>query len=101
LARAGFVLICIVLIGAVYLSGNWTSATVDFLQRSSASSLAVLHQVSAVMTAAGELAAVLTHAIPSTWLYAALLAGSLLYVILFGLGSAAYRTLYVEPLNGR
>jgi hypothetical protein len=101
LARAGFVLICVALVGAVYLSGNWTSTNVEFLQRSSASSLAAVHQMSAVLTAAGELAAVLTHVIPSTWLYAALVAGSLLYVTLFGLGSAAYRTLYVEPLNGR
>jgi hypothetical protein len=34
------------------------------------------------------------------WLTAALAAGALLYVMLFGLGAVAYRTLYFKPLGG-
>jgi hypothetical protein len=36
------------------------------------------------------------HAIPPAWLYAAAAAGFVLYALLFGLGTVAYRTLYVE-----
>jgi hypothetical protein len=101
LARAGFVLICVGIVGGVYLSGDWTVTTVQSLHGSGALPIAEVHQVLAVMTAAQELTAALAHAIPSTWLYAVLTAGSVLYTILFGLSSAAYRTLYAEPLNGR
>jgi hypothetical protein len=40
---------------------------------------------------------VLVGAIPTTWLYGGIAAGAMLYVILFGLGAAAYRTLYLQP----
>jgi hypothetical protein len=36
------------------------------------------------------------HVVPSLWLYAALAAGIGLYLVLFGLGTVAYRTLYRE-----
>ena len=38
----------------------------------------------------------LLHAIPPTWLYGAAAAGLVSYILLFGLGTVAYRTLYVE-----
>jgi xanthine/uracil/vitamin C permease (AzgA family) len=51
--------------------------------------------------AAGKVVETLTAAgswiidgIPVSWLYAAVLAGVALYATFFGLGAAAYRTLY-------
>jgi hypothetical protein len=38
----------------------------------------------------------LLHTIPPTWLYAAAAVGLVSYALLFGLGTVAYRTLYVE-----
>jgi hypothetical protein len=45
---------------------------------------------------ARELDAALVRAIPLDWLYGVLAAGTLLYAALFGLGAAAYRTLYLN-----
>ena len=38
----------------------------------------------------------LSRAIPTFWLYGAVIAAAALYVALFGLGTVAYRTLYAE-----
>jgi hypothetical protein len=43
------------------------------------------------------LVAVLFRVIPPLWLYGSLAIGIFLYVTLFGLGAAAYRTLYLQP----
>ena len=50
-----------------------------------------------VVSSAGGLVALLLHVIPALWLYGALGVGIFLYVTLFGLGAAAYRTLYLRP----
>jgi hypothetical protein len=100
-ARAVFLLMCGALIGGVYLTGAWTAATMHSLHQSGALSIGTVRDGMALMTAAGELATVFAHAIPATWFYAGLTAGALLYAFLFGLGSAAYRTLYLTPQDGR
>jgi hypothetical protein len=46
-------------------------------------------------------AAVMARAVPPAWLYLGLGTGVVLYVLMFGLGAFAYRTLYLAPLNGR
>jgi hypothetical protein len=98
LARTAFVIMCGALIGGVYLSSGWT---VHSLHDSGALSNTAVREALALATATGELAVVFAHAIPSTWLYAGLTAGALLYAFLFGLGSAAYRTLYLMPQAGK
>jgi hypothetical protein len=55
----------------------------------------------AAITLAGELTMRLGALIPTTWLYAVVGAGGLLYAALFGLGATAYRTLYLPRLNDR
>jgi hypothetical protein len=45
--------------------------------------------------------AVMARAIPPAWLYLGLGFGAVLYVLMFGLGAFAYRTLYLAPSNGR
>jgi len=100
-ARAVFLLMCGALVGGAYLTGGWTAAAVHSLRESGALSIGTVRDGMAIMTAAGELAAVFAHAIPSTWGYVGLTAGALLYAFLFALGSAAYRTLYLTPQDGR
>ena len=46
-------------------------------------------------------ALVMLRVIPPAWLYVGLGFGGLLYVLMFGLGAFAYRTLYLAPSNGR
>jgi hypothetical protein len=77
--RVVFVLICIALIGATFLSG--VSAVVGVRSLS-------------------EVGALLVRVIPPSWFYGGLAVGAMLYVILFGLGAAAYRMLYRPALAG-
>ncbi len=57
--------------------------------------------VMALGGSARQLSAVLANVIPAAWMYIALGVGAMFYVILFGLGAAAYRTLYLQPVNDR
>jgi len=66
------------------------------LNEASAVVLGWLHPLLAVMSSAGGLASLLVRVIPPVWLYGTLGLGILLYVTLFGLGAAAYRTLYLR-----
>ncbi len=52
-----------------------------------------LHTFSNVAKSLGTAAQLLVSAIPSPWLYAGLLLGVAMYVSLFGVGAAVYRTL--------
>jgi hypothetical protein len=99
-ARVGFVAACLTLVGAFLLSGTWMTSTVPSLPASGAPSL-LARQVAIIAGMVGNLAASLMDLIPPTWLYVGLAAGALLYAFLFGLGAAAYRLLYLKPLNGR
>jgi hypothetical protein len=44
----------------------------------------------------GDFCAILLHGIPAPWLYGGLAGVTALYLILFGLGATAYRTLYAH-----
>jgi len=50
-------------------------------------------QVASAIESAGSF---LLHTIPPTWLYAGAAVALVSYALLFGLGTVAYRTLYVE-----
>jgi hypothetical protein len=52
-----------------------------------------LHAFSSVAKSLGTAAQLLVSAIPSLWLYAGLVLGGAMYVALFGVGAALYRTL--------
>jgi hypothetical protein len=96
-ARVGFVLTCVALIAASILGG--VSAYLGDRPMSEALAL-VLSWVNPVLTlisSAGGVAAVLFRVIPPLWLWGGLGIGIFLYVTLFGLGAAAYRTLYLQP----
>jgi hypothetical protein len=91
-ARSGFVVVCAALIALALVGDSWTvwaGPTVSWLRHSLA-----------ILGAAGNFAAALAGVMPR-WLNLVLTAAALLYAFLFGLGAAAYRLLYLQPLNGR
>jgi hypothetical protein len=94
-ARVGFVLICMVLVGLAFLGGIWVMQNLGSPALGALSTPWTRH-VSALAGAVGELAS-LWRAVPPTWVYEGLAASVLLYGALFGLGIAAYRTLYLDP----
>lgn len=96
-ARAAFVLICAGLVGAMLLGGASAFVDARTIDEIEAALLSWSQPLLAVMSSAGGLAAVLVRVIPPLWLYGGLAFGALLYVALFGLGAAAYRTLYLRP----
>ena len=95
-ARVAFVLICAALVAATILGGVSAYLGDRSLNEASALVLGWVHPLLAVMSSAGGLASVLVSVIPPLWLYGTLGLGILLYVTLFGLGAAAYRTLYLR-----
>jgi hypothetical protein len=94
-ARIGFVLMCIVLASLALLGGVWA------MHNLSSPALGALaapwaRNLTALVGVAGELAA-LVRIVPPNWVYEGLAASVALYAALFGLGIAAYRTLYLDP----
>ena len=99
-ARAAFVLICAALVAGSFFGGVSAYVGDRSFHEISALVLSFVHPFLAVASSAGGLTALLLRAIPPLWLYAGLGLGIFLYVALFGLGAAAYRTLYLQPLAG-
>lgn len=93
LARAVFLVICGALIKLAFLGGATAVA--------GARSLSWAREARMLVASAGNLAAVLAHTPPPAWVYEAIAVCAVLYAILFGLGAAVYRALYLQPLNGR
>jgi hypothetical protein len=90
LARAAFVVICGALIRLAFLGGTTAVAGVRSLS-----------WVGVLTASAGNLATLLAHTAPPTWAYEGIAVCAVLYAVLFGLGAAVYRTLYLQPQNGR
>ena len=64
--------------------------------RASVSGVETLQQTGEAVSATVSLGAMVLHAIPPLWLYSGLAAGFMLYAVLFGLGTFAYRALYLQ-----
>ncbi len=92
--RIAFILLSVALIGATFLGGISAVAGVRSLNEVGALLLSWMQPALVVMASVGGLAALLVRVIPPLWLYGSLAVGAMLYVILFGLGAAAYRMLY-------
>ena len=96
-ARVTFVLVCAVLVAATILGGVSAYLSDRSFDEASTVLLSWAHPFLTVVSSAGGLLALLLRVIPPLWLYGILGVGTLLYVTLFGLGAAAYRTLYLRP----
>jgi len=87
-ARALFLLTCAALSALPFVSGVHPALQLG--------SPRALNQTLALWNAAIEAVGSLTRAIPTLWLYEAAALAALLYALMFALGAAAYRSLYLE-----
>jgi hypothetical protein len=95
--RVAFVMVCAALVAATILGGVFAFLGDRSLNEVAGLVLSWANPFLAVMSSAGGIAALLVRIIPPLWLYGGLALGIMLYVALFGLGAAAYRTLYLRP----
>jgi hypothetical protein len=92
-ARAVFLLICAASAGLAITGG--ATAAADFR------SLGWAREIGALMASGGSLLTLLARTAPPPWLYEGIAVCGVLYAVLFGLGAVLYRTLYLQPHNGR
>jgi hypothetical protein len=90
-ARAGFVIVCVMLAGLSLSSG--------LTQQFGTQTLTWAQPLIGLMASIGAVAAVAASLLPPLLIYLVLGVGALLYALLFGLGAFAYRTLYLQQSN--
>jgi hypothetical protein len=100
-ARAVFLVMCAALIKLALVEGAAAVVGVRALHDSGALSPSWLRDVGVLGAAAGNLAMLLARTVPPSWAYQGVAVCAALYVVLFGLGAVCYRTLYLQPLNGK
>jgi hypothetical protein len=92
-ARAAFLLICGASAGLAITGAAAAAADVR--------SLYWAREIGALMASGGNLVTVLAGTAPPLWFYEGIAVCGVLYAILFGLGAVLYRTLYLQPFDGR
>lgn len=92
-ARAAFL---VASLGFIKLALAGFMSVVDFVHSSDVVGVTALHRTGEAFSTTVSLGETVLHAIPATWLYAGAAVGFALYAVLFGLGTFAYRTLYVQ-----
>ncbi len=100
-ARCGLLALCCALVALTLWEHRWVAAGVQQLIDAGTASFAWLNPLLSAIAFTAATTSVVERAIPMNWLYLALTLGATLYATLFGLGAAAYRTLYIQPTNGR
>ncbi len=101
LARASFLVLCGALIRLTFLGGAVAVSGVHSLQESGALSVSWARAAAVLLASTGNLATLLARTVPPTLVYAGIAVCAVLYAVLFGLGATLYRTLYLQPQNGR
>jgi hypothetical protein len=92
-ARAAFLLICGASAGLAIAGAATAAADVR--------SLYWAREIGALMASGGSLVTLLARIAPPLWLYEGIAVCGVLYAFLFGLGAVLYRTLYLQPHDGR
>jgi len=98
-ARGVFIVFCgglvkLALVAAVWLLGDFEASQ---LTSAFSTQFAWIARAGAVVRGIGDFFALLWHSIPPLWLYGGLVCLASLYLTLFGLSAAAYKTLYANP----
>jgi hypothetical protein len=86
-ARVGFALLSIALIRFAMILGDWVGGGFKSLSTSFAEATSWIPSLTHAATS-------LTDSVPAVWLYGGLVVICSAYIMLFGIGMAAYRTLY-------
>ena len=96
--RAVFLVFCAGLAGLVVYTGVYVQTGFDTAQTSGtlAPMLAFANRVMDIGRGLADFVALVMRHIPSLWIYGTLAFVAGLYAMLFGLGAAAYRTLWVH-----
>jgi len=92
-ARVAFVLVSF---GFVKLALSGVMLVSSLLESRDSAGGAVLNGAVTAVSTTVSIGDAIVHLIPPMWLYGAAFFGFVLYALLFGLGTFAYRTLYVE-----
>jgi hypothetical protein len=87
-ARVSFIGTCVAVIGASLADTRW-------------STLSWTYPAVGVIASAADVEVWISRSLSSNWFYAFAATAALLYATLFGLGIAAYRTLYLSPSQDR
>lgn len=97
-ARAAFIVLSAGVVKLALLAGVWVMAGFDFAQFRDAFSTQVTWMENGliVVRAIQDFFDIIVRNIPPLWLYGGLAIIGATYVALFGLGAAAYRTLYAR-----
>lgn len=97
-ARAAFLVLCIGTVKMVLMGSVWVMAGFDPAQFREAFAVQFTWMESglAVVQAIKGFGEIMLRNIPTLWLYGAAAFIATMYVALFGLGAAAYRTLYAQ-----
>jgi hypothetical protein len=96
-ARASFISICMVLIGASLLDSRWSTLGADVWRQAFGWALSSAYPALGAIASTTAVSTRIAHTLPANWLYAILAIAAALYMVLFGLSVAAYRTLYLSP----
>ena len=96
-ARAAFVFLNVGLVAVTLLSGFSNAVGGRSFADFSAMVMTWMRPFWSVLSSVGGVTPILLHSIPSVWLYVGAAVAVLPYATLFGLGAAAYRTLYLRP----
>ena len=83
-------------VGFVRLALAGVMSVTDLVSTADVAGVDALHRTGQAVSTTVSLGEMLLHAIPPVWLYTGAAVGFILYAALFGLGTFAYRTLYVQ-----
>jgi hypothetical protein len=100
-ARVFFVSTCTAIMGLSLLDTRWSMLGEGVLQRAFRVTLSWTHPAAGAIAPASDMGGWIAHTLSSSWIYALAAVAALLYAALFGLGVAAYRTLYFSPPHDR
>ncbi|MFL6617389.1 MAG: hypothetical protein ACJ8MH_02230 [Povalibacter sp.] len=95
LARILFVIACIAVGSALVRGFSWFFGGVESSAAWSGVASEITPAAASVKATASALSFI-AHSIPSLWVYGAVAVIAVLYATLFGIGAAAYRTLYAS-----
>lgn len=86
-------LVKVALLAAVWITGGFDRSN---FAAAFSTQFGWIERLQNIFTGLGDFTALLLHSIPPIWLYGGLACLAGVYVTLFGLGAAAYRTLYAS-----